>query len=292
MAKTKNIRYSGEFSVVEDEELAYSKRRGPKSKEKDILFSYLKEVSRNPLLTAEEELELGRKITEEGDMDAKKRMIESNLRLVIKIAKAYRGYGLPFTDLINEGNIGLIKATEKFDYNLGFKFSTYGCWWIRQAIIKALHDTGRTIRLPVNKSNTLREILILEKEGKSLEEISRFKEMPIEEIKYLKSLYSTASLDTEVGEEGTKLIELIEDEKDYDEKEFIGLKEDITTLMTQILNVREIKIMNMRYGFNGYESLTLEEVGKRLGITRERVRQIQDRAVKKMRARMEGEYFF
>jgi RNA polymerase primary sigma factor len=291
MAKPKHKRpFSGsEFKEVEEEGVYFPSHK-PNYKEKETLSIYLEQISKNPVLTKEEEYELGKRISE-GDKYARQRMIHSNLRLVVTIAKTYQNAGLPLMDLINEGNIGLMNAVEKFDYERGFKFSTYGCWWIRQAIIRALNNTGRAIRIPPYKANDLMGILKLEKKGTSLEEISRITKISIEEIQYLKSLASTASLDVAVDEEGTKLVELIEDKKVYHSEESIYVTESINTLMRQSLNSREIRILNMRYGLNGNPELTLDETGKKEGITRERIRQIQKRAIQKLQIKMNREVF-
>jgi RNA polymerase primary sigma factor len=276
------------FSETEEEEPKYNKMDS--RDDLDTLEYYMKEITKIPLLKAEEELELGKKIFE-GDRYARNRMIESNLRLVVKIAKAYRGSGLNFEDLINEGNIGLIIAVEKFDYTKNCRFSTYGSWWIKQGIIRAISDKGKTIRIPVHRRETLVKLRKLERQGKSLEEISRILKKPIETLKkILSEELDPVSLDKPIDKEGTTLIELIEDENQYNNQysnyEATLLREYITRMMEKKLNPQQIKVLKMRYGFEG-EPLTLDKVGKKEGLTKERIRQIQKKALEKLRIGLE-----
>jgi RNA polymerase primary sigma factor len=255
-----------------------------KVKEKDLEDYYWEDIKKlknsAPLLTVEEEFELGKRISE-GDEYARQKMIESNLRLVTKIARGYTNRGLSFNDLISEGNIGLIEAVEKYDYLKGYKFSTYAHWWIEQNIRRALSNKSRVIRIPINKLNLLRRVKRLESEGKSLEEIAEFLEKPKERIEKVLLMSSTSSLDVYVNEDGSTLETVIEEDKNYNQEESIGIKEAINAIIEN-LNARERGIIELRYGLNGNEELTLEETGKVFKITRERVRQIQEKAIKKL----------
>jgi len=274
---------AGEFIESDNEREEY--KEGANENDYGSIRYYLKDIKDIPLLTSEEEIELGKRISE-GDEYARKRMIEGNLRLVFKIAKNYQGNGLSLGDLINEGNIGLIKAVEKFDYTKNYKFSTYGAWWIKSKIMKALTNQGRMIRLPAYQVNRLIHIKKLEKIGYSGEEILSLLKISLEEIMYLQRT-KTDSLDSPIFEE--KQSDTIRDYvTDFnDSPETLTLKniavEEVNNLMNNTLKEREIGIIKMRYGLGGIEEKTLEETRKVYGITKERVRQIEKAALDKMR---------
>lgn len=254
---------------------------------------YLKHIGEVPLLTLEEEQELGQKI-KEGDEEAKQKLIESNLRLVVSIAKRYINRGLPLLDLIQEGNIGLIKAAEKYDVDKGFRFSTYATWWIRQAITRAIADKSKTIRIPVhayesmNKIKHVRLVLqqVLNREPQPEEiaaELNLTREKVIELLEYDKTL---VSFDTPVGEDNdTALIDFIEDVDTLTPEETAeteALKEKITDVL-DTLSDREENVLRLRFGLDGKKPMTLEEVGKVFGVTRERIRQIESKAIRKLK---------
>ena len=254
---------------------------------------YLREIGQIPLLNYEEEIELAQKVLE-GDDDAKQKLIESNLRLVVSIAKKHTNRGLKMLDLIQEGNMGLMKAVEKFEYEKGFKFSTYATWWIRQAITRAIADQGRTIRIPVHKIETINKIkkesrIILQETGKepTAEELSKKLELPVDKVKAILEMnQDPISLETPVGsEEDSELGDFVEDDKflnPYDATTRVLLKEQLDEVL-KTLNEREEMVLRYRYGLDDGSPKTLEEVGKIFNVTRERIRQIEVKALRKLR---------
>ncbi len=265
----------------------------------DPVRMYLKEIGKVPLLTAEEEVELAKKI-EEGDEEARKRLAEANLRLVVSVAKKYVGRGMQFLDLIQEGNLGLIKAVEKYDHNLGYKFSTYATWWIRQAITRAIADQARTIRIPVHMVETINKLSrvsksLLQELGKepSLEDISKAMEMPEDRVReIMKIAQEPVSLETPIGEEDdSHLGDFIQDDHTKTPSEsamMVMLKEQIIEVLGS-LNDREQKVIILRYGLEDGRQRTLEEVGQVFGVTRERIRQIEAKALRKLRQKSRRE---
>ncbi|HIZ06431.1 MAG TPA: RNA polymerase sigma factor RpoD [Candidatus Eubacterium avistercoris] len=259
----------------------------------DPVRMYLKEIGKVPLLTAEEEIELAQKM-EEGDQEAKKRLAEANLRLVVSIAKRYVGRGMLFLDLIQEGNLGLIKAVEKFDYRKGYKFSTYATWWIRQAITRAIADQARTIRIPVHMVETINKLIrvsrqLLQELGRepSPEEIAEEMDMPVERVReILKISQEPVSLETPIGEEeDSHLGDFIQDDNvpvPSDAAAFTLLKEQLVEVLGT-LTEREQKVLRLRFGLDDGRARTLEEVGKEFSVTRERIRQIEAKALRKLR---------
>jgi RNA polymerase primary sigma factor len=294
-------------------------------KESDPLALYFKQISMFPLLTLQEEQNIGEKITslrtkiktleaekkkkeidnseetaalERALLFYKNKMINSNLRLVVSIAKNYQHRGLSLLDLIDEGNIGLIEAVERFDYTRGCRFSTYGTWWIRQAIIKSIADKGRVIRIPIHMLNTIKKCYYVAKQltqdlgrDPNEKELSEYLGVPVSKVKEIVKLsQETTSLDTIVDDGNmTRLAELIKDDVRAEPFEMVfsmTLQETMSDILSQ-LSEREMKIIQLRYGLTGENPLTLEETGKYLGITRERVRQIQEKAVWKLRTMRE-----
>ena len=259
----------------------------------DPVKVYLKEIGRVPLLSAEEEVELAIRMSE-GDVAAKKRLSEANLRLVVSIAKRYVGRGMQFLDLIQEGNLGLIKAVEKFDHTKGFKFSTYATWWIRQAITRAIADQARTIRIPVHMVETINKVIrvsrqLLQELGHdpSPEEISAEMNMPVDKVReILKIAQEPVSLETPIGEEeDSHLGDFIPDEAASEPSEaasFTLLKEQLVDVLGT-LTPREEKVLKLRFGIEDGRTRTLEEVGKEFNVTRERIRQIEAKALRKLR---------
>ena len=259
----------------------------------DPVRMYLKEIGKVPLLTAEEEVELAKRMSE-GDEEAKKRLAEANLRLVVSIAKRYVGRGMLFLDLIQEGNLGLIKAVEKFDYQKGFKFSTYATWWIRQAITRAIADQARTIRIPVHMVETINKLVrvsrqLLQELGRepSPEEIAEELKMPVERVReILKISQEPVSLETPIGEEeDSHLGDFIQDDNVPVPAEAAAqtlLKEQLNEVLDS-LTEREQKVLRLRFGMNDGRARTLEEVGKEFDVTRERIRQIEAKALRKLR---------
>ena len=259
----------------------------------DPVRMYLKEIGKVPLLTAEEEKELAMKM-EAGDMEAKKRLAEANLRLVVSIAKRYVGRGMLFLDLIQEGNLGLIKAVEKFDYRKGYKFSTYATWWIRQAITRAIADQARTIRIPVHMVETINKLIrvsrqLLQELGRepSPEEIAAEMNMPVDRVReILKISQEPVSLETPIGEEeDSHLGDFIKDDNvpvPADAAAFTLLKEQLEEVLGT-LTEREQKVLTLRFGLEDGRARTLEEVGKEFNVTRERIRQIEAKALRKLR---------
>ena len=259
----------------------------------DPVRMYLKEIGNVPLLTTEEEIELAKRV-EEGDEEAKKRLIEANLRLVVSIAKKYVGRGMPFLDLIQEGNMGLMKAVDKFDYAKGFKFSTYATWWIRQAITRGIADTGRTIRVPVHMVETINKTLrmtrtLLQELGRepTPEEVADRLNVPVSRVReVLKISRDPVSLDTPIGEEDdSHLGDFIEDDSALspsDSAAFSMLREELGTALESLTD-RERQVVQLRFGLIDGRARTLEEVGKEFNVTRERIRQIEAKALRKLR---------
>ena len=259
----------------------------------DPVRMYLKEIGKVPLLSADEEIELAQRM-EVGDQDAKKRLAEANLRLVVSIAKRYVGRGMLFLDLIQEGNLGLIKAVEKFDYRKGYKFSTYATWWIRQAITRAIADQARTIRIPVHMVETINKLIrvsrqLLQELGRepSPEEIAEEMNMPVERVReILKISQEPVSLETPIGEEeDSHLGDFIQDDNvpvPADAAAFTLLKEQLVEVLGT-LTEREQKVLRLRFGLDDGRARTLEEVGKEFRVTRERIRQIEAKALRKLR---------
>ena len=259
----------------------------------DPVRMYLKEIGKVPLLSADEEVELAKRMSE-GDEDAKKRLAEANLRLVVSIAKRYVGRGMLFLDLIQEGNLGLIKAVEKFDYSKGFKFSTYATWWIRQAITRAIADQARTIRIPVHMVETINKLIrvsrqLLQELGREPmpEEIAEELDMPVERVReILKISQEPVSLETPIGEEeDSHLGDFIQDDNVPVPAEAAAatlLKEQLDEVL-DTLTEREQKVLRLRFGMNDGRARTLEEVGKEFDVTRERIRQIEAKALRKLR---------
>jgi len=259
----------------------------------DPVRMYLKEIGKVPLLSAEREIELAKRM-EEGDEDAKKELAEANLRLVVSIAKRYVGRGMLFLDLIQEGNLGLIKAVEKFDYHKGYKFSTYATWWIRQAITRAIADQARTIRIPVHMVETINKLIrvsrqLLQELGREPlpEEIAKELDMPVERVReILKISQEPVSLETPIGEEeDSHLGDFIQDTNVPVPAEAAAqtlLKEQLDEVL-DTLTEREQKVLRLRFGMNDGRARTLEEVGREFDVTRERIRQIEAKALRKLR---------
>ena len=259
----------------------------------DPVRMYLREIGRIPLLTYEEELELAKKILQ-GDEEAKQKLAESNLRLVVSIAKKYVGRGMLFLDLIQEGNMGLMKAVEKFDYTKGFKFSTYATWWIKQAITRAIADQARTIRIPVHMVETINKLIrtsrhLLQQLGRepTPEEIAAEMEIPVEKVMEIQKIaQDPVSLETPIGEEDdSHLGDFIQDEDSpapHDAASYTLLREQLEEVMST-LTPREAKVLKLRFGLEDGKARTLEEVGKEFDVTRERIRQIEAKALRKLR---------
>ena len=284
------LEMEGEFRNADEEEIS-SVPEGISVE--DHVRMYLKEIGKVPLLSMEEEVELATKMVD-GDETAKSRLVEANLRLVVSIAKRYVGRGMLFLDLIQEGNLGLIKAVEKFDYTKGYKFSTYATWWIRQAITRAIADQARTIRIPVHMVETINKLMRIQRQliqelGREpqLEELSKDMNMPIDKVKeIMKIAQEPVSLETPIGEEeDSHLGDFIPDDETpapADEAAFILLKEQLDGVLTT-LTPREEKVLRLRFGLDDGRARTLEEVGTEFGVTRERIRQIEAKALRKLR---------
>ena len=259
----------------------------------DPVRMYLKEIGKVPLLSAEEEVELAKRMAD-GDEEAKKRLAEANLRLVVSIAKRYVGRGMLFLDLIQEGNLGLIKAVEKFDYDKGYKFSTYATWWIRQAITRALADQARTIRVPVHMVETINKMARIQRQltlelnrEPSEEEIAKKMGVGVEKVReVIKISQDPVSLETPIGEEeDSHLGDFVPDERNMSPEDFTTneiLKEEIKSVLST-LQPREQQVLELRFGLIDGTSYTLEEVGKKFNVTRERIRQIEAKALRKLR---------
>ena len=282
-----------EIDEVTEEEIAEADSMVDSYSTDDPVRMYLKEIGKVSLLTQEEEIELAVRMSQ-GDEEAKRRMTEANLRLVVSIAKRYVGRGMLFLDLIQEGNLGLIKAVEKFDYTKGYKFSTYATWWIRQAITRAIADQARTIRIPVHMVETINKVIrvsrqLLQELGHdpSAEEIAAEMNIPVEKVRdILKIAQEPVSLETPIGEEeDSHLGDFIPDEDASEPSEaasFSLLKEQLMSVLAT-LTPREEKVLRLRFGIEDGRTRTLEEVGKEFNVTRERIRQIEAKALRKLR---------
>ena len=282
-----------EVSGVEEEELELDLSIPEGVAIDDPVRMYLQEIGKVPLLSSEEEIELAKKI-EEGSQYAKKKLAEANLRLVVSIAKRYVGRGMLFLDLIQEGNLGLIKAVEKFDYRKGYKFSTYATWWIRQAITRAIADQARTIRIPVHMVETINKLIrvqrqLLQELGRDPfpEEISKVMDLPVEKVREIQKIaQEPVSLETPIGEEeDSHLGDFIPDDDAPAPAEaaaFTMLKEQLINVL-DTLTPREEKVLRLRFGLDDGRARTLEEVGKEFNVTRERIRQIEAKALRKLR---------
>ena len=282
-----------EIEEVTEEEMNETEDMADTFSTDDPVRMYLKEIGKVPLLTPEEEQDLAKRMAE-GDEEAKRRMAEANLRLVVSIAKRYVGRGMLFLDLIQEGNLGLIKAVEKFDYTKGYKFSTYATWWIRQAITRAIADQARTIRIPVHMVETINKVIrvsrqLLQELGHdpSAEEIAAEMNMPVDKVRdILKIAQEPVSLETPIGEEeDSHLGDFIPDEDASEPSEaasFSLLKEQLMEVL-DTLTPREKKVLELRFGIVDGRTRTLEEVGKEFNVTRERIRQIEAKALRKLR---------
>ncbi|MBC8580413.1 MAG: RNA polymerase sigma factor RpoD [Clostridiales bacterium] len=290
--EAQNIDVIGSLSDIdEEEEIDFTLPEGINID--DPVRMYLKEIGKVPLLSAEEEIEFAQRM-EEGDEEAKKRLAEANLRLVVSIAKRYVGRGMLFLDLIQEGNLGLIKAVEKFDYRKGYKFSTYATWWIRQAITRAIADQARTIRIPVHMVETINRLMrvsrqLLQELGRDPvpEEIAKAMEMPVSKVReIMKISQEPVSLETPIGEEeDSHLGDFIPDDDvpvPAEAAAFTLLKEQLIEVL-DTLTEREQKVLRLRFGLDDGRARTLEEVGKEFNVTRERIRQIEAKALRKLR---------
>ena len=284
----------GELDEAEDIDLSQIDLSAPEGVGiDDPVRMYLKEIGKIPLLSLEEEIEISKRM-EQGDDDAKKQLAEANLRLVVSIAKRYVGRGLQLLDLIQEGNLGLIKAVDKFDYKMGYKFSTYATWWIRQAITRAIADQARTIRIPVHMVETINKLnrvsrQLVQELGRepSAKEISERINMPIDKVReILKISQEPVSLETPIGEEDdSHLGDFIQDDNvpiPAEAATYTMLKEQIVDVLTT-LTERERRVLNLRFGLEDGRPRTLEEVGKVFHVTRERIRQIEAKALRKLR---------
>ena len=282
-----------EIEEVTEEELSNTDAYVDSLTIDDPVRMYLKEIGRIPLLTPDEEVDLARRMSD-GDQEAKNRMTESNLRLVVSIAKRYVGRGMQFLDLIQEGNLGLIKAVDKFDYTKGYKFSTYATWWIRQAITRAIADQARTTRIPVHMVETINKVIrvsrqLLQELGHdpTAEEIAEEMNLPVDKVRdILKIAQEPVSLETPIGEEeDSHLGDFIPDEEASEPAEaasFALLREQLDEVL-DTLTPREKKVLELRFGMTDGRTRTLEEVGKEFNVTRERIRQIEAKALRKLR---------
>ncbi len=280
-------------SVISKKDMASDIVLGKGFELDDPVKMYLKEIGQIRLLTADEEIELAKRM-EEGDAEAKRILVQSNLRLVVSIAKRYVGRGMLFLDLIQEGNMGLIRAVEKFDYRRGYKFSTYATWWIRQAITRAIADQARTIRVPVHMVETINKLVrvsryLLQELGRdpTIEEIAERMELPLEKIKgIIKTAQEPVSLESPIGkEDDSHLGDFIEDEDSPAPPKIAShtlLKEQLEDVL-KTLTQREKRVLELRFGITDGHPHTLEEVGREFGVTRERIRQIEAKALRKLR---------
>ena len=291
--ETRGIDLTDDCALPEAEEATYSNAT-VSAMTTDSLQLFLNEAGRYPLLTAAEEVELAKRI-ERGDHRAKQEMVEANLRLVVSIAKRYRNQGLPFLDLIQEGTIGLVRAAEKFDWRKGYKFSTYATWWIRQAVARALADKGRTIRMPVHVVEKLNKIVRSERKLRgelcrepSPFEIARDVDLPIDEVEQImRSSQAPVSLEKPVGdEEESEFGHFLTDENAPlpDEAADTALRTELLRHILGTLSHRERRVLELRYGLDGEQPRTLDEVGRAFNVTRERIRQIENQSLKKLRA--------
>lgn len=263
---------------------------------KDPIKMYLKEIGKIPLLSFEEEIELAKRI-EKSDIEAKKKLIESNLRLVVSIAKKYTGHSLSFLDLVQEGNVGLIRAVEKYDYRRGFRFSTYASWWIRQAVTRALADQSRVIRVPVHMVESINKIqkaerYLYQETGKepSHDDIAKNVNLPLKKVRdYLKVSQEPVSLETPLGaDKDNKLGDFVEDKKVSSPEEYVideHFKEQLYSIL-DTLTPREREILRLRFGLDNIKPHTLEDVGKIFNVTRERIRQVEAKAIKRLKQEM------
>jgi len=282
-----------ELEGLEVEDLRDEGEPRPQAAAEDLVKTYLQEIGKVPLLTREEEIELAKRV-QQGDEKAREKMALANLRLVVSIAKRYKGLGLPLLDLIQEGNIGLMKAVEKFDWTKGYKFSTYATWWIRQAISRALADKSRTIRIPAHIIEAIRKLYKVEEEyvqehgvPPSLEELAERLDLPKEEVERVKKVAQyTSSLERPVGEDGDALEDFIGNEEAVSpaKEAFAALQKEELRQALERLDYRERRILELRYGLQDNRTRTLEDVGKEFNISRERVRQIEKEALEKLRA--------
>jgi RNA polymerase nonessential primary-like sigma factor len=285
--------YAEESASGDDEVIAKTPR---KDKDLDVDQLYFREIAKHPLLSAEDEVRLGR-LVQKGDENARNRMIEANLRLVVKICMRYLNNGLPLMDLVEEGNLGLIRAVEKFDPELGFRFSTYATWWIRQSVDRAIMNQNMTVRVPVHVTKriiryrrTERELSQFYEEAVGPEMVAEALGEPVEQVRELLSLNKKAvSIDEDVGNEGKAPLSLVCDEKEQPESKLLNDEEGLLVdeLLGQ-LDSREREVLVRRYGMYGYDSATLEEVGASIGVTRERVRQIQNNAIQHLQELING----
>ncbi len=294
--KIYEVLQKGEFNLVEEEE---NDKAGEEFKAssaagaRDHVNLYLKEIGRIDLLSAEEEVELAKRV-EEGDQVAKRKIIEANLRLVVSIAKKYLGRGLSFLDLIQEGNMGLMRAVEKFDYRKGYKFSTYATWWIRQAITRALADQARTIRIPVHMVEKINKIFrinrqLIQQKGRepTVEEIAEELNIEEDEVREIQRLTrEPISLETPIGEEDESTLgDFIEDEEAPGPEEFAlkqFFQEELENVLSE-LKFRERRVLELRFGLEDGRPRTLEEIGQEFNVTRERIRQIEGKAIRKLK---------
>ena len=283
-----------EVVEIEEEESGLDLQPEVREVSTDALQLFLKDIGKVPLLTAAQEVELAKRI-ERGDHRAKQKMVESNLRLVVSIAKNYRNQGLPFLDLIQEGTIGLVRAAEKFDHRRGFKFSTYATWWIRQAVARALADKSRTIRMPVHVVEKLNKIGRAERKLVSefgreplAEEIAFELELEVEEVEQIRrSSQSPISLEKPVGDEDeSEFGHFLADDRAAapDEAAETTMRKETLRRILSMLSARERRVLELRYGLNGQHPRTLDEVGRTFNVTRERVRQIENQSLKKLQA--------
>jgi RNA polymerase primary sigma factor len=281
----------GRRNAADDDE---QEERAVREVSTDALQLFLKDIGKVELLTAAKEVELAKRI-ERGDHGAKQEMVEANLRLVVSIAKRYRNQGLPFLDLIQEGTIGLVRAAEKFDHRKGFKFSTYATWWIRQAVARALADKARTIRMPVHVVEKLNKITRTERKLRAElgrepapNEIGRELELSADEVEHIRrSAQTPVSLEKPVGdEEESEFGHFIQDETQPlpDEVAELNMRKDALKQILETLSVRERRVLELRYGLDGEQPRTLDEVGRTFNVTRERIRQIENQSLKKLRA--------